>query len=134
VLVEGDDFNEPVADSARSILDGHVVLSRRIAGTKHFPAIDVLDSVSRVRDEVIPRACLEDANLFLRLEAAYRGSEDLISVGAYKGGADPWVDAAIALRPQMLAFLRQTPEEGCSLEETRARLRAIAVATGGGLP
>lgn len=133
VLVEGDDFNEPVADSARSILDGHIVLSRRIASTKHFPAIDVLDSVSRVRDEVVSSAALEDANLFLRLEAAYRGSEDLIAVGAYKSGADPLVDAAIALRPQMLAFLRQAPGEGCALEESQARLRAIAVAAGGGM-
>ncbi len=133
VLVEGDDFNEPVADSARSILDGHIVLSRRIASTKHFPAIDVLDSVSRVRDEVLTRASLDDANLFLKLEAAYRGSEDLISVGAYKSGADPLVDAAIALRPQMLAFLRQTPDTGSTLEDTQARLRAIALAAGGGL-
>src|SRR5690606_342254 len=77
VLVEGDDFNEPVADSARSILDGHVVLSRKLANQKHFPAIDVLDSVSRVRDQVTSREDLEAANAVLALEATYRAQEDL---------------------------------------------------------
>ncbi|HUK65143.1 MAG TPA: FliI/YscN family ATPase, partial [Dongiaceae bacterium] len=89
VLVEGDDFNEPVADAARSILDGHVVLSRRLASGKHFPAIDVLESVSRVRDQVVDAAFLDASDRVLRLEAAYRAHEDLISVGAYKPGADP---------------------------------------------
>ena len=128
VLVEGDDFNEPVADAARSVLDGHIVLSRRLANAKHFPAIDVLDSVSRVRDEVITRAHLADANAFLLLEAAYRAHEDRISVGAYTPGADPLVDTAIALRPAMLAWLRQAASEGSSLAETHARLAALLAA------
>ena len=118
VLVEGDDFNEPVADSARSILDGHIVLTRRLAHQKHFPAIDVLESVSRVRDEVISRERGEASNQFLRLEAAYRANEDLISVGAYKAGADPAVDTAIAMRPQMLSFLRQQAEESTTFDES----------------
>src|SRR5262249_21931104 len=101
VLVEGDDFNDPVADSARSILDGHIVLTRRLANSRHYPAVDTLESVSRVRDQVVSAAALADADLFLRLEAAYRANEDLISVGAYKPGADPWTDAAIALRAPM---------------------------------
>jgi len=125
VLVEGDDFNEPVADSARSILDGHVVLARRLASAKHFPAIDVLDSVSRVRDEVLTRAQVEAANEFLSLEAAYRSHEDLISVGAYKPGANPLVDRAIALRPAMLDLLRQQADEGTVYAETHSRLAAI---------
>ena len=132
VLVEGDDFNEPVADAARSILDGHIVLTRRLASAKHFPAIDVLDSVSRVRDDVLPRERRETANQFLKLEAAWRGSEDLIAVGAYKPGADSQVDAAIALRPAMLEFLQQAPEDGATFDESHARLAAIAAPAVGG--
>jgi FliI/YscN family ATPase len=126
VLVEGDDFNEPVADAARSILDGHIVLARRLAHAKHFPAIDVLESVSRVRDEVISREQRDHADLFLRLEAAWRSHEDLISVGAYKSGADPLVDAAIALRPRFQSFLRQDSADASQLAEVRERLRALA--------
>jgi flagellum-specific ATP synthase len=126
VLVEGDDFNEPVADAARSILDGHIVLSRRLAGERHFPAIDVLESVSRVRDQVITREHAETANAFLQLEAAHHAHEDLIAVGAYKSGADPLVDAAIALRPRTQAFLRQAADEASGLDEVRARLHELA--------
>jgi FliI/YscN family ATPase len=131
VLVEGDDFNEPVADSARSILDGHIVLSRRLAHAKHFPAIDVLDSVSRVRDDVLTAPQREQANQFLKLEAAWRGSEDLISVGAYRTGADPRVDAAIALRPRMLEFLQQAPADDSDLGDAHRRLGAIVRDAGG---
>ncbi len=127
VLVEGDDFNEPVADAARSILDGHIVLTRKLAGLKQFPAVDVLDSVSRVRDAVIIPDHLAAANSFLRLEAAYRSAEDLIAVGAYRPGADRVVDASIALRDDMLQFLRQRAEEGSTYEETRLRLTALAL-------
>jgi len=126
VLVEGDDFNEPVADAARSILDGHIVLSRRLANIKHFPAVDVLESVSRVRDQVVDRDHLEDANTFLRLEAAYHSHEDLIAVGAYKPGADAQVDTAIALRGRTRAFLRQEAGDHSSLDEVRAQLRELA--------
>jgi len=129
VLVEGDDFNEPVADAARSILDGHIVLSRRLASAKHFPAIDVLESVSRVRDAVSPPAVLEAADSFLKLEAAHRAHEDLIAVGAYKHGADPQVDAAIALRSRMLGFLRQAPADATGIEDTRARLTELRAAS-----
>jgi flagellum-specific ATP synthase len=126
VLVEGDDFNEPVADAARSHLDGHIVLTRRLAGVRHFPAVDVLDSVSRVRDEVIERDHREAADQVLRLEAAYRAHEDLIAVGAYKTGADPMVDAAIALRPQIQSFLRQEPKDHTALGDVRAQLAQLA--------
>jgi flagellar biosynthesis/type III secretory pathway ATPase len=126
VLVEGDDFNEPVADAARSILDGHIVLSRRLAGIKHFPAIDVLDSVSRVRENVVAPAYLAAANAVLRLEAAYRSHEDLIAVGAYKAGADPLVDAAIALRPEVQSFLRQPADDHSTLPATTAALERLA--------
>jgi len=126
VLVEGDDFNEPVADAARSILDGHIVLARRLASAKHFPAIDVLESVSRVRDAVISREHLDAANTVLRLEAAYRAQEDLISVGAYKAGADRLVDTAIALRPETQAFLQQDAADRSTPEITRQRLLQLA--------
>ena len=126
VLVEGDDFNEPVADAARSILDGHIVLTRKLAAQKHFPSIDVLDSVSRVRDAVIATDHLNAANTFLRLEAAYRSAEDLIAVGAYKPGADRLVDASIALRDDIQQFLRQRAEDGSTYDETRVRLASIA--------
>ncbi len=126
VLVEGDDFNEPVADATRSILDGHIVLSRRLAAAKHFPALDVLESVSRVRDSVISAQHLDAANVILRAEAAYRSHEDLISVGAYRPGADRLVDAAIALRPEVLAFLVQRPEERTTFEDSVARLKALS--------
>jgi FliI/YscN family ATPase len=126
VLVEGDDFNEPVADAARSILDGHIVLSRALANAKHFPAIDVLSSVSRVRDAVIGKDHLEAANLLLRLEAAYASHEDLISVGAYKAGANLEVDTAIALRNDIRSFLCQWADDGSSFEEARKRLIHIA--------
>jgi flagellum-specific ATP synthase len=125
VLVEGDDFNEPVADAARSVLDGHIVLTRRLASAKHFPAIDVLESVSRVRDDVLSGEEREIANQYLRLEAAYHAHEDLITVGAYKPGVDRFVDAAITLRPAMQAFLRQAPEEGSAYETTRERLAEV---------
>jgi FliI/YscN family ATPase len=137
VLVEGDDFNEPVADAARSILDGHIVLSRKLAHARQFPAVDVLESVSRVRDRVITPAHAEAANRFLRLEAAYRAHEDLIAVGAYKPGADADVDVALALRPGMLGLLRQGAHEHASLGETCAQLATLtsrAAAPPGGTP
>jgi flagellum-specific ATP synthase len=135
VLVEGDDFNEPVADSTRSILDGHVVLARRLAAAKRFPAIDILDSVSRVRDAVADADHRQAADVLIRLEASYRSHEDLIAVGAYKAGADRTVDTAMILRPEILALLQQRPEEDSTFAGTRAAIialaaRAIALETG----
>jgi FliI/YscN family ATPase len=126
VLVEGDDFNEPVADAARSILDGHIVLTRRLAAAKHFPAIDVLESVSRVRDDVIDPAQLQAANVLLQTESAYRAHEDLLAVGAYKPGADRRVDAAVALRADILGFLCQRADEPATFDSGRARLLELA--------
>ena len=122
VLVESDDFNEPLADASRSILDGHIVLSRELAGLRHYPAIDVLESVSRVRDAVTAPEHLKAANSFLELEASYQRHADLIAVGAYKTGTDDRVDRAISLRSDALEFLRQVPDEGTAIEETQARL------------
>lgn len=129
VLVEGDDFNEPVADAARSILDGHIVLSRTLANQKHFPAIDILDSVSRVRDQVTSREDLDASNALLSLEATYRAQEDLITVGAYKAGTDRQLDTAVAMRPDLLGIVRQRPDESNDLDTTRALVRDLAART-----
>ncbi len=122
VLVEGDDMNEPVADHARSVLDGHIVLSRNLASAGHFPAIDVLASASRVRNEIITPEHLAAASRFQALMAAYREKEDLISVGAYQSGSDPQTDRAVRLREPMLRFLQQQPMESAPFESTRDQL------------
>jgi flagellum-specific ATP synthase len=126
VLVDGDDFNEPVADAARSILDGHIVLTRKLASAGHFPAIDILDSKSRVRDQIIDPAQRTHANTLMRLEASYRDKEDLILVGAYQKGSDPNVDASLRLRQPILSFLHQRPEEVSPMDTTRATLGGLA--------
>jgi FliI/YscN family ATPase len=126
VLVDGDDFNEPVADAARSILDGHVVLTRKLAAQNHFPSIDVLDSKSRVKDHIVPVAQRLAGNAMMRLEAAYREKEDLIMVGAYQRGSDPYVDAAITHRERLLRFLQQRPDEVAPYGETYTALCELA--------
>ena len=128
VLVDGDDFNEPVADAARSILDGHIVLTRKLASQNHFPSIDVLESKSRVRDHIINESQRRAGSALLRLEAAYREKEDLIMVGAYQKGSDAYVDAAILYRERALEFLRQRPEETSLYGDTMASLSRIAEA------
>ena len=107
VLVEGDDMNEPIADAARSILDGHCVLSRALAHRNHYPAIDVLESVSRLADEITSRDVQAAASGLRETLAAFRSKEDLITIGAYTRGADREVDYAIAKLPEIEAFLRQ---------------------------
>ncbi|MDB4878211.1 MAG: ATPase, FliI/YscN family [Gemmatimonadetes bacterium] len=126
VLVDGDDFNEPVADATRSILDGHIVLTRKLAGAGHYPSIDVLESKSRVRDHVITPDQRAAANAVGRLESSYREKEDLILVGAYHEGSDRGVDAALRLRPQVLEFLQQLPEEYSAMDATKRALVSIA--------
>jgi len=126
VLVDGDDFNEPVADAARSILDGHIVLSRKLASAGHFPSIDILQSKSRVRDQVVDADHRAAANSLARAEAAYKEKEDLIMVGAYQRGSDSMVDAAVDNREEMLGFLRQTPEEVTAGETSRRRMIELA--------
>ena len=128
VLVDGDDFNEPVADASRSILDGHIVLTRRLAAQNHFPAIDVLDSKSRVKDAITNDVQRRAGSALLRLEAAYREKEDLIMVGAYQKGSDPYVDAAIVYRQRVLEFLQQRPEEATPYGDTYSALAQIAEA------
>ena len=130
VLVDGDDFNEPVADAARSILDGHLVLTRKLAAQNHFPAIDILESKSRVRDAIVPAAQREAASELQRMEAAYREKEDLIMVGAYQRGSDPYADAALAHREQALAFLRQSPDDVTLYGDTYGALAQLGQTIG----
>jgi flagellum-specific ATP synthase len=130
VLVDGDDFNEPVADAARSILDGHIVLTRRLASAGHFPSIDILDSKSRVRDQIIDDTQRSSANMLMRLEAAYREKEDLILVGAYQKGSDPLVDASLRSRDSVLSFLQQRPDERTPFEQSRQALLGVAQRAG----
>jgi flagellum-specific ATP synthase len=125
VLVDGDDFNEPIADAARSILDGHIVLTRKLASAGHFPAIDVLESKSRVRDLIVSDAHRFAANLLVQLEASWREKEDLILVGAYQRGSDPFVDAAIALRDGVLRFLQQPAGASAAMLDTVNYLRQL---------
>ena len=119
VLVDGDDFDEPVADAVRGILDGHIVLSRKLSEAEHYPAIDLLRSTSRVRSQIMPEDHLRAATALLRSEAAWRDKEDLIALDEYQTGADPETDRMIRIRPHFLRVLRQTPDETTSLAETR---------------
>lgn len=107
VLVEGDDHNEPIADTARSILDGHIVLTRKLATVGHFPAIDVLESISRVAGAVVPAPQMADAREIRRLMGALRDVRELIEIGAYQAGSDPLVDRARQLSPVIDSFLQQ---------------------------
>jgi flagellum-specific ATP synthase len=129
VLVEGDDMDEPVSDTVRGILDGHIVLSRNLASAYHYPAIDVLQSVSRLADKVSEPLTVKAAGQIRRLMAAYAGAEDLINVGAYKQGSNPAIDEAIAKRPLIEEFLIQGRGEKAALEDT---LRMMALITGVG--
>ena len=125
VLVDGDDMNEPIADAVRSILDGHIVLSRRIAEQNHFPAVDVLSSVSRVMYEVVSKPHLAAAQDMRQCMAVYHEAEDLIHIGAYVKGSSPKIDAAIQKIDAINEFLKQDIYEVTSYEETERRLLAI---------
>lgn len=126
VLVEGDDTNEPVSDTVRGLLDGHVILSRRLASQAHWPAIDVLGSISRLFPDITPPEQRAAAQTVRELMSAYRDHEDLISIGAYRPGANPTVDAAIAMRDEINRFLRQAVEENSSVDSARADLLKLA--------
>lgn len=126
VLVDGDDFNEPVADATRSILDGHIVLTRKLAAAGHFPSIDILESKSRVRDQIISRTHRSAAESFLKTEAVYREKEDLISVGAYQSGSHHRVDSAIRNRDKMMAFLQQASDEPSTASNSLEMLSNIS--------
>jgi FliI/YscN family ATPase len=132
VLVEGDDFNEPICDAARSILDGHIMLSRHLAARNHYPAIDVLNSISRVMPYVTSAEQRVHANQLRKLLATYEKARDLINIGAYVSGSDPEIDAAIESMPCILALLQQDTGEFTPLEITGQMMAEICTAIYGG--
>ena len=125
VLTEGDDNQDPIADAARAILDGHVVLSRRIAEAGQYPAVDIEASVSRVMHEIIPGEHAELARRFRQTLSIYQQHRDLINIGAYQKGSDPRIDAAIELWPAMQKFLMQPIEQRVSHAEAVNALRQL---------
>jgi len=125
VLVEGDDMNEPIADAARGILDGHIVLSRKLASAGHYPAIDVLESISRVMNDVTTPQHLSASSKLLDTLATYKEAEDLINIGAYVKGNNPKIDYSISKIEQIQQFLRQGIREKAELQSSIARVMDI---------
>jgi len=125
VLAEGDDQNDPIADAARAILDGHIVLSRELAEEGHYPAIDVEASISRSMTEIVSESHLESARNFKRVYSTYQKNRDLISVGAYQAGSDPQIDIAIKQFPVCNQFLQQGLRSSVGLEESISNIQAL---------
>ncbi len=125
VLVDGDDFNEPIADTARGILDGHIILSRSLAHKNHYPAIDILQSISRVMSSIADREHKAAAGQMKMVMATYQDAEDLINIGAYKAGSSKSIDYAISKIDAVNSFLCQGTDEKISLEDTLAQLEEI---------
>lgn len=130
VLVEGDDFNEPISDTARSILDGHIVLSRALAHKNHYPAVDVLQSLSRVMGDVTTKEHRNAAGALRNLMAVYARNEDLINIGAYVSGTDPVCDKAITMMGDINKFLIQSTNEKFEYDKTVSELLALASRSG----
>ena len=126
VLVEGGDMDEPIADAVRAISDGHIVLSRELAAKNHYPAIDVLESISRVMPKVVPREHLIVSGHLRDLMASYKESEDLINVGAYAPGTNPKVDKAMIVHNDLTDLLQQKVEDAASIDDTYDRMVEIA--------
>ena len=126
VLVEGDDFNEPICDAVRGILDGHFILSRQLGAQGHYPAIDILHSVSRLTSAIATPAQKDAAQKIRAALAAYRDAEDLIQLGAYVAGSNAALDASICLRPELIDFLRQDAHSVSPIGETLSRLGELA--------
>jgi FliI/YscN family ATPase len=126
VLVEGDDFNEPICDAVRAILDGHIILSRQLAAQNHYPAIDILHSISRLTSAIATPKQKVGAQRLRQALSAYRDAEDLIQLGAYVAGSNPNLDTSIRLRPDILDFLRQEQTTTCPIEETLSRLDQLS--------
>jgi flagellum-specific ATP synthase len=125
VLVEGDDTNEPIADALRSILDGHIVLKRELAMQNHYPAIDVLSSISRVMDDIVSTEQRENANKLKSILAIYRKSEDLINIGAYVAGSNPKIDYAIEINDRANGFLMQGIDDCVTYDESVQQLEEL---------
>jgi len=127
VLTEGDDHQDPIADAARAILDGHIVLARSLADQGHYPAIDIEASVSRALHTLVQPNELERIRRFKQLYSRYHRSRDLISVGAYSHGSDPVLDTAISLYPRMEAYLQQDMRQKVGFEDSRRGLESLQI-------
>ncbi len=125
VLVDGDDMDEPIADAARSILDGHIVLSRKLAHRNHFPSIDILESISRCMSDVVKEEHLKVSGMIKDYMAAYKENEDLIQIGAYAPGTSERVDKAIRLHEPLLSFLKQMRSDKTTFEESLLKLKEL---------
>lgn len=125
VLMEGDDQQDPIVDGARALLDGHILLDRRLATQNHYPAIAILDSISRLMPAFCTREHVRKAAALRKLLAAYRAAEDLVRIGAYQSGNDPELDAALKILPSLYAFLQQGTEQPSAHETTLAQLMAL---------
>ena len=125
VLVDGDDFNEPISDAARGILDGHIILTRKLASLGHYPAIDILESASRVMPNIIDEQHLLAAMRFKEIIAVYKGSEDLISIGAYAKGSNPHIDLAISKIDDFNNFLKQRTNEKTEFNDVIQKMEAL---------
>ena len=131
VLVEGDDFNEPISDAMRSILDGHIILSRDLAARNIYPPIDLMNSASRVMSDVTGKEHRRMAGEFKETLAAYRQAEDMINIGAYKAGSNPKIDDAIEKMDQMISYMKQDVADEVNVEESIAALSRIFEDAGG---
>jgi len=125
VLTEGDDQQDPVADAARAVLDGHIVMSRRLSEAGHYPAIDIEASISRSMANVVDKDHLQTAHAFRELNSVYQQNRDLISVGAYTRGGDPLIDRAVEFNPRMMEFLRQGMHQPVSFSESLQQLKTL---------
>ncbi|MCY8292017.1 flagellar protein export ATPase FliI [Bacillus haynesii] len=125
VLVDGDDMNEPIADTVRGILDGHIVLDRSLANKGQFPAVNILKSISRVMSNIAEKDHIRAANRFREMLSTYQNSEDLINIGAYKKGSSREIDEAIQFHPKLISFIKQEVDEAASLEESISLLKSL---------
>jgi flagellum-specific ATP synthase len=125
VLVEGDDMNEPIADAVRSIVDGHIVLTRALAAQGHYPAIEILESISRCMSDIVSKDQVERARRLLETLATYRKSEDLINIGAYAAGSNPKIDQAISMIDRINDYLRQQVDARASVDDAASALSQL---------
>ncbi len=126
VLVEGDDVNEPVSDAVRGLLDGHTILSRQLAARGHWPAVDILESISRLMNDITSKEHSIAATVLRKVMAAYRQHDDLISIGAYRQGSDPTVDTAIAMKDDIDRCLQQSIDDGAPFDTSTRDMIALA--------